>query len=84
MAKSPAQVSKLGQGQGSVNLHGAPPADPSDVWGLLKDRQGSEALQGFREKLPERYRRLLEDYYRELSPEKQAPPAPAAPGGRNP
>ena len=46
--------------------------DASKVWGLLKDRQGAEALQSFRSKLPERYQKLLEQYYKGLS-RKSAP-----------
>ena len=41
--------------------------DPSQVWGLLKDREGAVALQSFRGKLPERFQRLLEQYYKGLS-----------------
>jgi hypothetical protein len=72
-----------------MNLHEAPPPDPSALWGLLKDRQGAQAVQTFRGKLPERYQKLLEDYYQGLSratggarPQDPAaaPEKPAAPG----
>jgi hypothetical protein len=60
-------MSRLADGEASLNLHGVSRADASALWGLLKDRQGAEALQSSKVKLPERYQRLLEQYYRGLS-----------------
>jgi hypothetical protein len=50
-----------------VRLGGVSRGDPNQVWGLLKDREGAVALQSFRGKLPERFQRLLEQYYKGLS-----------------
>ncbi len=66
-SQAPAQVSALSEGRGETNLHGVSRADRGTIWGELKEREGSRALQGFRGKLPERYERLLEQYYKNLS-----------------
>lgn len=66
-SKKPASSSRLADRDGGVNLHGESQGDASKVWGLLREREGAEALQGFRARLPERYRRLLEQYYTGLS-----------------
>ena len=50
-----------------MSLHGVSRADAGTIWGQLKERDASRALQGFRGKLPERYERLLEQYYKNLS-----------------
>jgi hypothetical protein len=41
--------------------------DAAALWGILRDRQGAAALQSSKVRLPERYQRLLEQYYRALS-----------------
>jgi hypothetical protein len=41
--------------------------DAGTVWGQLKERDAARALQGFRGKLPARYEKLLEQYYKNLS-----------------
>ena len=48
-------------------LHGASHADPSTIWGQLKEKDAAQAMQGFRGKLPARYEQLLEQYYKSLS-----------------
>ncbi len=60
-------MSALSTGKGEVLLHGVSRADPGTIWGQLKERDASRALQGFRGKLPARYERLLEQYYKNLS-----------------
>jgi hypothetical protein len=66
-SQRPAQVSALSQSKGEVLLHGVSNADPGTIWGQLKERDAARALQGFRGKLPARYERLLEQYYKNLS-----------------
>jgi len=52
---------------GKVLLHGVSRANADSIWGQLKARDASRALQGFRSTLPPRYQRLLEQYYKNLS-----------------
>jgi len=42
-------------------------ADAGSIWGQLKDRDAARAMQSFRGRLPARYERLLEQYYKNLS-----------------
>ena len=63
----PAQVSNLAKGKGGILLHGVSQGDSSTIWGQLKERDASRAMQSFRGKLPARYERLLEQYYKSLS-----------------
>ena len=76
-SRNPARVSALSTGKGEVLLHGVSHADASSIWGQLRDKDASRALQGFKGKLPPRYERLLEQYYKNLSRND-----PAAPGGQ--
>ena len=48
-------------------MRGISNGNARDLWGLLKDRRGAEALQSSKAKLPERYQRLLENYFKALS-----------------
>jgi hypothetical protein len=64
---NPARVSALAETEGEVRLRGVSRGDPSGVWGLLKERDAARALQSFKGKLPARYERLLEQYYKNLS-----------------
>ena len=57
----------MAQAKGQVLLHGVSRGDASTIWGQLKDKDASQALQSFRGKLPARYERLLEQYYKNLS-----------------
>jgi len=41
--------------------------DASTIWGQLRAKEASQTLQGFKGKLPARYERLLEQYYKNLS-----------------
>ncbi|HVR73655.1 MAG TPA: hypothetical protein VMT52_04960 [Planctomycetota bacterium] len=66
-SRNPAQVSALADRKGQTLLHGVSRADASSIWGQLRDVDGARALQGFRGKLPARYERLLEQYYKNLS-----------------
>jgi hypothetical protein len=66
-SERPAQVSALAEAKGEFLLRGVSRGDSSTIWGLLKERDASRALQGFKGKLPPRYERLLEQYYKNLS-----------------
>jgi hypothetical protein len=72
-------------GKGEVLLHGVSSADSSTMWGLLKEREASRALQSFQGRLPARYERLLEQYYKNLSRIESGPaPAPGIPSDSAP
>lgn len=45
---------------------------PGDKWGEMRDREREEVLQSLKEKLPERYRDLLEQYHRRLAEGRRA------------
>ncbi len=64
---SPAENSQLANSAGETKLGVYSNADPNSIWGLLKERQGAEALQSFQTKLPSRYQKLLQQYYKGLS-----------------
>lgn len=72
------------EAEGSTHLHGVSQGDPGSLWGLLKERQGAEALQSFRGKLPERYQKLLEQYYRNLSRASEGAAGTEGTGGAGP
>ncbi len=62
----PAGSSQLNPGQGRVGaLHGS--RGVKDKWGDLKDRDREKILNEIQTKLPERYRVLLEDYYKKIN-----------------
>lgn len=67
---SPRRVSLLPDGRGDVNLHGVSRADATSRWGDLREKKASRTLQSFSGKLPPRYERLLQQYFKELSREK--------------
>jgi len=70
-SNSHAQVSALPPpGEGITNLRGVSNASAESIWGQLRARDASRALQSFSGKLPARYERLLEQYYRELARER--------------
>jgi tetratricopeptide (TPR) repeat protein len=43
------------------------PSDGSDDWGKLKPREKQELIEAFKEMYPERYREMLEAYYKNLA-----------------
>jgi hypothetical protein len=51
-------------------LHRAPAADPSQMWGQLPPAQRERILDSLRDRFPSRYRQLVEQYYRSLAEEK--------------
>ncbi len=56
-----------GQGKGITNLRSVSRASRDSIWGQLRLRDATRVLQGFRGKLPARYEKLLEQYYKDLS-----------------
>lgn len=66
---SPAEVSGLPPGnaprpEGLSEIH---PSDASDAWGKLPIRQREKLVELFKKQYPDRYRQMLEDYYRRLA-----------------
>ena len=62
----PANRSQIQPGEGRVgNLHGS--RGVKDRWGNMKDRDREKILSELQTKLPERYRALLESYYKRLN-----------------
>ena len=43
------------------------PSDPSDSWGLLPPAEREKLLKTFAENMPERYRRIIRDYFARLA-----------------
>jgi hypothetical protein len=63
--------SEVSPGQGEIGaLHGAPKADPGEMWGKLPPAERERILQSLRDRFPSRYRQLVEQYYRSLAEEK--------------
>jgi len=54
---------------------------PGEKWGEMRDRERDEVLQSLKEKLPERYRDLLEQYHRRLAEGRRATENEEAGGG---
>ncbi|MCH8053859.1 MAG: hypothetical protein IH895_07340 [Planctomycetes bacterium] len=66
----PAEQSALPQGKATQGqLHSAPRAAPGEVWGSMKPQQRARILQVLQENFPNRYRQLVEQYYKELARE---------------
>jgi len=72
---SPATRSALVGGE-TARPHGLSqmrPADATDDWGRLKPRERQALLEAFQEMFPERYRDMLEAYYKSLSEAENRP-----------
>ncbi len=66
----PAGESALPQGKATQGqLHSAPRAAPGEVWGSMRPQQRARILQVLQENFPNRYRQLVEQYYKELARE---------------
>ncbi len=66
----PAEQSALPPGKATQGqLHSAPRAAPGEVWGSMKPQQRARILQVLQENFPNRYRQLVEQYYKELARE---------------
>lgn len=65
---SPARVSRLPRGgEGDLNLRGVSRANADTRWGDLREKKASRTLQSFSGKLPPRYEKLLEQYFKEVA-----------------
>lgn len=77
--EAPAQAQGQGRekseapgGSGKIGeLHRAAEATPGEAWGKLPPDERERILQSIRERFPSRYRRLVEQYYRNLAEEEQ-------------
>jgi TolA-binding protein len=68
---APAERSEVTPGEGRVGaLHGAPQANPGEMWGRMPPSERERILQSLRDRFPSRYRQLVEQYYRSLSEQK--------------
>src|SRR5262249_1432701 len=70
--KKPAEKSEAPDAgpDADTNLHGAPKAEPGEMWGKLPPTEREKILQSLREGFPSRYRQLVEQYYRSLAEQK--------------
>lgn len=66
--QTPMQQSRLPQGAPSGEwLEEGRRANPGEVWGAMPPGERERILQALRESFPNRYRRLVEQYYEELA-----------------
>jgi tetratricopeptide (TPR) repeat protein len=65
---SPANQSKAPPGSTRIgDLRPRPKRKPGDRWGEMRDKERDEVLQALKEKFPDRYRELLEQYHKALA-----------------
>jgi tetratricopeptide (TPR) repeat protein len=73
---SPAAVSKLvggGEAERPKNLSEVRPDDGSDNWGNLPPRERAKLVEAVKDQMPERYREMLKDYYRNSAKDEEGP-----------
>mgnify|MGYP002624154937 FL=1 len=64
----PANQSSAAPGQAEVrDLRPKPTRKPGEQWGEMRDKEREEVLQALKEKFPDRYRELLEQYHKALA-----------------
>jgi tetratricopeptide (TPR) repeat protein len=64
----PANQSSASPGAAEVrNLRPKPKRKPGEQWGQMRDKEREEVLQALKEKFPDRYRELLEQYNKALA-----------------
>ncbi len=79
---APAQSSKVSPGASRVgDLRGKQRGKAGDQWGKMQDREREEVLQALKEKLPDRYRGLVEQYMKRLAEGKRVTEPDASPAG---
>ncbi len=67
-SNSPLNKSKIAPGASKTgNLGAKKRGKPGDQWGKMRDKEREEVLQAMKEKFPDRYRELLEQYHRQLA-----------------
>ncbi|MHC4493768.1 MAG: tetratricopeptide repeat protein, partial [Planctomycetota bacterium] len=65
---SPANQSSPPAGSSRIgDLRPKPKRKPGDRWGEMRDKERDEVLQALKEKFPDRYRELLEQYHKALA-----------------
>jgi hypothetical protein len=65
-----ATQSAAGAGKAETGpLHRVPRGKPEDTWGGLKDKQRDEVLSALKARFPDRYKQLIEQYYKSLQDE---------------
>jgi len=65
---SPATQSKAPPGSSRTgDLRPKPKRNPGDRWGEMRDKERDDVLQALKEKFPDRYRELLEQYHKALA-----------------
>ena len=65
---SPANQSKAPAGSSRTgDLRPKPKRNPGDRWGEMRDKERDDVLQALKEKFPDRYRELLEQYHKALA-----------------
>ena len=67
--QSPMPQSSLpgGGGPGGAEMRGSRRANPGEIWGAMPPAERERVLQALRDSFPQRYRRLVEQYYEELA-----------------
>jgi TolA-binding protein len=67
-SSSPAKESAVSPGASRVgDLRPKPKPKPGDAWGQMRDKEREEVLQALKDKFPDRYKELLEQYYKQLA-----------------
>lgn len=65
---APAQQSQVQPGSSAADApHDRPAAEPGEVWGRMPPAQRDRVLQPIRQRFPNRYAELIEQYYRYLA-----------------
>ena len=66
---SPLDDSRLGRGGSgdAKDLRPKPTRKPGEQWGDMRDKEREEVLQALKQKFPDRYRELLEQYHKALA-----------------
>lgn len=74
---SPATQSALPEGAGRIGaLHQMNRGRAADSWGNLPDRERAKVLSALKARFPDRYRQLIEQYYKSFQEEPRQTPRP--------
>jgi hypothetical protein len=74
---SPATQSALPEGAGRIGaLHQMNRGRAADSWGNLPDRERAKVLSALKARFPDRYRQLIEQYYKSFQEEPRETPRP--------
>ena len=64
---SPMQDSNIGGGNGPGNINQAKLKEYQENWGKLPEHERARAIQDLSKDLPDRYKKVIEDYFRSLN-----------------